>query len=224
MQADDRQVEQPDDFADVPAASEERDIPLTAESSTTTVETNSDTADTNELEPTAPPPPAQQPHVYPTRTRRAPDRLNLICVYHMTARKAIKESPDEAIPVIKKELVTLLDKHAFHGVKYDDLNPDQRKGIIRSQMNVTQKYAPSSDGNGRVKDKLKARLVGGGDCQDRSLYTRADTSSPTASTTAILIIAQLAAAEGRHVISLDIPQREDAQGRPQPSPRSSPTS
>jgi Reverse transcriptase (RNA-dependent DNA polymerase) len=122
----------------------------------------------------------------------------------MTARKASKESPDEAIPVIKKELVTLLDKHAFHGVKYDNLNPGQRKGIIRSQMNVTQKYAPSSDGNGRVKDKLKARLVGGGDCQDRSLYTRADTSSPTASTTAILIIAQLAAAEGRYVISLDI--------------------
>jgi hypothetical protein len=41
MQADDRQVEQSDDFADGPAVSEERDIPLTAESSTTTVETNS---------------------------------------------------------------------------------------------------------------------------------------------------------------------------------------
>jgi hypothetical protein len=70
--------------------------------------------------------------------------------------------------VIKKELVTLLDKHAFRGVKYDDLNPGQRKVIIRSQMNVTQKYAPSSDGNWRVKDKLKARPVGGGDCQDHT--------------------------------------------------------
>jgi hypothetical protein len=73
-------------------------------------------------------------------------------------------------------------------------------------MNVTvrQKFAPSSDDNGRVKHKLKACLVGGGDCQDRSIYSRADTSSPTASTSAIMIVAQLAAAEGRHIISLDI--------------------
>ena len=34
--------------------------------------------------------------------------------------------------------------------------------------------------------------------------SRSETSSPTASTSAILNIAQLAAAEGRHVISLDI--------------------
>ncbi len=89
-------------------------------------------------------------------------------------------------------------------IEYASLTQAQRKGIIRSQMNVTQKYAPSSDGNGKITDKLKARLVGGGDGQDRNLYSRIDTSSPTASTSAILIIAQLAAAEGRHVISLDI--------------------
>lgn len=71
-------------------------------------------------------------------------------------------------------------------------------------MNVTQKYAPSSDGNGCIKNKLKARLVGGGDGPDRDLYSPSDTSSPTASTSAILIIAQIAAAERRHVISLDI--------------------
>ena len=71
-------------------------------------------------------------------------------------------------------------------------------------MNVIQNYAPSSDGNGWVKDKLKARLVGGGDCQDRNLYSRADTSPPTTSTSAIQIIAQLAAAERMHIISLDI--------------------
>ena len=50
-----------------------------------------------------------------------------------------------------------------HGRDYATLTDPQRKSIIRSQMNVTQKYAPSSDGNGRIKDKLKARLVGGGD-------------------------------------------------------------
>lgn len=72
-------------------------------------------------------------------------------------------------------------------------------------MNVTQKYTPSSDGNGRVKDKLKARLVGGGDCQDHNLNSRVDTSSPTASTSSILIIAQLAATERRPRMPKDDP-------------------
>jgi hypothetical protein len=36
------------------------------------------------------------------------------------------------------------------------------------------------------------------------LYTRADTFSPAAGTSAISIIAQIAAAEGRHLRSLDI--------------------
>ena len=122
----------------------------------------------------------------------------------MTAKRALREDPDGALPVIRQELETLLRKRVFHGRDYTSLTDTQRKSIIRSQMNVTQKYAPSSDGNGRVKDKLKARLVGGGDGQDRNLYSRIDTSSPTASTSAILIIAQLAAAVRRHVISLDI--------------------
>ena len=148
--------------------------------------------------------PAPLPYAHPQRIRRPPEKLNLLSVYHITARRALKENPNEALPVIRQELETLLRKGVFHGIEYTSLTQTQRKGIIRSQMNVTQKYAPSSDGNGRIKDKLKARLVGGGDGQDRNLYSRSETSSPTASTSAILIIAQLAAAEGRHVISLDI--------------------
>jgi hypothetical protein len=41
-------------------------------------------------------------------------------------------------------------------------------GIIRSQLNVTQKYLPTTDGAGRIKNKVEARLVGRGDCQGRS--------------------------------------------------------
>ena len=164
MHADDRQVEHTADPTDEVAASEQRDAPLIADSVTTTVD-DDDNITTNGPRSMDPPSPALQQHVYPTRIRRAQDRLNLLCVNHMTARKALKENPDEALQVIRKELDTLLRKKAFHGRNYDDLTQEQRKGIIRSQMNVTQKYAPSSDGNGRVKDKLKARLVGGGDCQ-----------------------------------------------------------
>ena len=66
----------------------------------------------------------------------------------MTARKALKESPDEALPVIRQELETLLRKKVFRGRNYEDLTQAQRKGIIRSQMNVTQKYAPYRNGTG----------------------------------------------------------------------------
>ena len=69
---------------------------------------------------------------------------------------------------------------------------------------MTQKYLPTTNGSGRVKDKVKARLVGGGDCQDRGKYTASETSSPAVSTTAIFLFAQIAASEGRDVTTIDI--------------------
>ena len=62
-------------------------------------------------------------------------------------------------------------------------------------MDVTQKVALIRDGFGRTKNKVKVRLVGGGDGQDRNHYTRADTFFPTVIITAIFGIARLAAAE-----------------------------
>jgi len=51
-------------------------------------------------------------------------------------------------------------------------------------------------------DKFKARLVAGGDQQDKSLYD--NLSSPTAATTSVLIVAAIAASEARHVHVMDI--------------------
>ena len=151
------------------------------------------------------------PYSHPQRERRPPDRLNLhhtvptlLSAFHITARRALKENREQAEPAIMAELATLLTKKVFHAVDIQSLTPLQQKGILNSTMNVTQKFAPSSDGKGRVKDKLKARLVCGGNRQDRSMYTREETSSPTVSTTSVLLLSQLAAAERRTVISLDI--------------------
>ena len=196
------------DDVDDNATPDERDTPTAAEEATAPLDETKAGAiaepDPEIIQP-IPSPKQQQPtYVHPTRIRRPPEKLNLYSVYHITAKRALKENPDGALAVIRQELETLLRKRVFHGRDYATLTASQRKSIIRSQMNITQKYAPSSDGNGRVKDKLKARLVGGGDGQDRNLYSRIDTSSPTASTSAILIVAQLAAAERRHIISLDI--------------------
>ena len=170
-----------------------------------------DSAQEDDLPPTtySDDPPASRPtpsqlSQRPTRDRRPPDRLNLYSVFHITAKRALREDPTTARPAIEAELKTLIDKGVFRPVKISTLSPTQRAGIIRSQLNVTQKYLPTTDGTGRVKDRVKARLVGGGDCQDRTQYTAAETSSPTVSTTSIFLLAQIAATEGRDITTIDI--------------------
>ena len=73
----------------------------------------------------------------------------------------------------------------------------ERRSTIRSSMFLKGKYHP--DG---TFDKLKARLVAGGDQQDKSLYT--DLSSATVSTSAVFTLAAVAAHEQRHVAVVDI--------------------
>ena len=128
-----------------------------------------------------------------TRDRKAPDRLNLLCVedsheektrllsYHMTARRAMKEIPLQARPAIIDELTNLTKKGVLTGRLWEDLTPNQRKRILRSHTNITHKRAPTSDGTGRTMDKVKARHVANGEGQDRNHYTREETSSPTVS-------------------------------------------
>ena len=51
-------------------------------------------------------------------------------------------------------------------------------------------------------ERFKARLVAGGNQQDKGLYH--DLSSPTVATSSVLSIAALAASEGRKVVAIDI--------------------
>ena len=53
-----------------------------------------------------------------------------------------------------------------------------KSGIIRSQMFLKEKYLPTG-----AFEKLKARLVAGGNQQDKDLYD--DISSPTVSTSVV---------------------------------------
>jgi hypothetical protein len=68
---------------------------------------------------------------------------------------------------------------------------------MRSAMFLKRKTHP--DGS---FDKYKARLVAGGDMQDKKLYE--DLSSPTVSTSSVFNIAAIAAHEGRQVAVVDI--------------------
>ena len=91
----------------------------------------------------------------------------------------------------------MVDKRVLHAVHLRNLSEDQRKRVIRSSMFLKDKYLASG-----AFERFKARLVAGGDMQDKSHYE--NLSSPTASTTSVLTIAAIAAAEERHVITIDI--------------------
>ena len=66
-------------------------------------------------------------------------------------------------------------------------------------IHVPQKRKTHPDGR---FDKYKARLVAGGDQQNKNLYD--DVSSPTVSTSAVFTIAAICAHERRHAAVVDI--------------------
>jgi Reverse transcriptase (RNA-dependent DNA polymerase) len=118
-------------------------------------------------------------------------------VFTISVTAALRDRRDEATPVIMAELKQMLDKHVWHGVHTRDLSKKQRSAIIRSSMFLKDKYLASG-----AFERFKARLVAGGNQQDKGLYE--DLSSPTVATSSVLAIAAIAAMESRKVIAIDI--------------------
>jgi hypothetical protein len=133
---------------------------------------------------------------------RRSTRLGAIKIAHafkISVKEAISQHGIKAISVINLELQQLLDKKVFSPVHINSLSSSEKMNIIRSSMFIKEKFLSTGG-----FDKLKARLVGGGDQQDRSDY-RIDLSSSTAATTSVFIVAAIAASEHRLVVTLDIP-------------------
>ena len=125
------------------------------------------------------------------------DKLKNFYALHITVSTAIKKLGDKAFIAIRKELQQLLDKTVFEFKHENQLSNRQLKKIIRSSMFLKEKFDAAG-----IFEKLKARLVAGGDMQDRNLYE--DVSSPTASLSSLLMVAAIAALEERIVITCDI--------------------
>ena len=166
------------------------------------------------------PPQPIQPREKSTRIRKPVDRLNLSAQEApretletdkphtwalMSVPRALKLFPGPTALAIKSEVASLLAKGTFSVVDRRSLTPGQDKRILRSIMNVTEKFLPTVDSNGnRELDKIKARFCVDGRAQVRADYNSDEIESPTASMAAIFTVAQIAAAEKRFIMVGDV--------------------
>ena len=95
--------------------------------------------------------------------------------FHMSVKAAMRDRPVEARAVIEAEILQMVDKGVWHGVHTRNMSKQERKAIIRSSMFLKDKYSATGE-----FEKFKARLVAGGDQQDKELYD--DLCAPTAVT------------------------------------------
>ena len=119
-------------------------------------------------------------------------------IFNLSVKKGIKLHGALAREAITNELKSILECGTIEPIpvaKYSELNVFDT--LIPSHMMMREKTLP----NGEF-EKMKARLVGGGNHQDRAIYT--ETSSPTPNITSIFTVAALAANEGRHIRTADI--------------------
>eukprot|EP01037_Dinobryon_pediforme_P029665 gene29665-33390_t len=132
-----------------------------------------------------------------TQLRRRAQWHDKQYMFKMSVKSAMRDRPEEARAVIMAEIKQMVDKKVWHGVHLEALSRKERKAIIRSSMFLKDKYFASGE-----FEKFKARLVAGGDQQDKTLYE--DLAAPTVATAHVFTIAGLAAKEGRTVVTIDI--------------------
>jgi histone deacetylase 1/2 len=118
-------------------------------------------------------------------------------VLHISMKAAQDKHGWGATEKVLDELQQLVEKGSWVPVHSSKLTTAQRLAIIRSSIFLKEKFKSTGE-----YDRLKARLVAGGNMQDKSLYE--DLSSPTVATSSILICATIAAKEGRRVATFDI--------------------
>ena len=132
---------------------------------------------------------------YPSRTTRTSYKDER--VYNMNLKTALNRHGKKALRSIYLELMQMPEKQVFTPQEFRRLTKAQLREVISSSMFLKEKFLSNGD-----FEKLKARLVGGGHQQDKSKYE--DISSPTVATSAVFILASLAAREARNVVCVDI--------------------
>ena len=118
-------------------------------------------------------------------------------VMNISVNEALRTRGKDAETVIQKELGQMIEKKVWTPVDIRGLSHVEKARIIRSSMFLKEKFLASGE-----FEKLKARLVAGGDQQDKTLYD--DLSAQTVGTSCEFTLLCIAAHEGRKVTVVDI--------------------
>lgn len=118
-------------------------------------------------------------------------------ILRLTIKKAMAKNPDATVASIQKEFRQLIDKNVWTVMQKAKLTSSQLRSAIRSSMFLKEKF----DAAGSF-EKLKARLVAGGDGQDRTLFD--NLSCPTVTQETVMTVLAIAAVERRKLMTIDI--------------------
>jgi hypothetical protein len=121
--------------------------------------------------------------------------------YTMTLEEAVAKRGEAAMLAAREEINRLHGVSGgtatWVGVPVEEAKQLPKRSILPCKLFLKDKMDPT----GRY-EKTKARLVGGGHRQDKSLYD--DLAAPTVSTTHVFMHLAVAAAQRRHIASMDI--------------------
>ena len=124
-----------------------------------------------------------------------------IIACRISMRQALKD-PDPirsqaAATALKEELMQLVESGTFDPKRFDQLTPEQRRRVIPSHMFFKDKFFA----DGRFQ-KLKARLVAGGNFVDTSLV--GDISSWTVNPISVMMMLNVAALRKLSILTIDV--------------------
>jgi len=118
---------------------------------------------------------------------------------HMGIDKATRTYGDLATKALADEVGGFVDRDVWSGVMWSELSKTMRKKVLRLATFLKEKF----DLFGTLI-KLKARIVVDGSSEDRSLFKTSDITSPTVALSSVLSVSTVAAAQGRHVVTMDV--------------------
>ena len=141
-------------------------------------------------------------HIFRVKTAKAfgLDRKTaerVIRIMRLTIKKAMAKNPGATVTSVQKEFRQLIDKTVWTVLRKANLTKSQLRSAIRSSMFLKEKYDAAG-----VFDKLKARLVAGGDGQDREQFD--NLSCPTVTQETVMMVLAIAAVEKRKLMTIDI--------------------
>ena len=144
--------------------------------------------------------------------RKAPAKFKDERFMRISHDRAFRKYGKLAAESMAKELLSIHSKRTWVPRMLARMTRKQKESIIRSFMFQKEKFNSLGEFT-----QLKARLVAGGNGQDKTIYDESEISSPTVSLSSALMVLGIAAKEKRKVVVADIASaylNADMKGKP----------